>query len=38
MGLFFDAIKEISKLPESERATVLQAAVENHERTNVAER
>ena len=38
MSLYFDAIKELSKLPESERATVLQTAVENHERTNIAER
>jgi len=38
MGRFFAAVKEISKLPEAERATVLQMALENHQRRDVAER
>ncbi len=38
MGRFFVAVKEISKLPEVERAAVLQMALESHQRRNVAER
>lgn len=38
MGRFFTVIKEISKLPEDERAIVLQMAVERHQRKDMAER